>query len=89
MISILIDPDFLKKIVKIANPIAASAAATTRTKSAKIWPNKSSKIYEKPMKFIFAAKSISSIDIRIIIIFFLFMKIPRKPIEKTIEDNIK
>ena len=30
----------------------------------------------------FAERSISSIDIKIVIIFFLFTKIPRKPIEK-------
>ena len=36
IVSILIDPDFLKKIVKIAKPIAASAAATTNTNKVKI-----------------------------------------------------
>ena len=85
----LIDPDFLKKIVNMARPIAASAAATTRINKANICPNKSSRVFENPIKFIFVAKSISSIDIKIDIIFFLFMKIPRKPIENIIEDKIR
>ena len=89
IVSILIDPDFLKKIVNIAKPIAASAAATTNTNKAKIWPKRSSNVLEKPTKFIFVAKSISSIDISIEIIFFRFTNIPRKPIENVIEDSIR
>ena len=89
IVSMLIDPDFLKNIVKIARPIAASAAATTKINNANICPNKSSKVFENPTKFIFVAKSISSIDIKIDIMFFLFIKIPRKPIENIIEDKIK
>ena len=89
IVSILIDPDFLKKIVNMARPMAASAAATTRINKANICPNKSSRVFENPTKFIFVAKSISSIDIKIDIIFFLFMKIPRKPIENIIEDKIR
>ncbi|GIR26523.1 MAG: hypothetical protein CM15mP40_11310 [Alphaproteobacteria bacterium] len=89
IVSMLIDPDFLKNIVNIARPIAASAAATTKINKANICPNKSSRVFENPTKFIFVAKSISSIDIKIDIIFFLFIKIPRKPIENIIEDKIK
>ncbi len=89
IVSILIDPAFLKKIVNIARPIAASAAATTRTNKAKIWPNKSFKVLENPTKFIFVARSINSIDINIEIIFFLLIKIPRNPIEKIIDDKIR
>ena len=89
IMSILIDPDFLKKIVNIARPIAASAAATTKINNANIWPNKSSSVFENPTKFILVARSISSIDIKIEIIFFLFTNIPRKPIENIIEDKIK
>ena len=89
ILSMLIDPDFLKNIVKIARPIAASAAATTKTNKANICPNKSSIVFEKPTKFILVANSINSIDIKIDIIFFLFIKIPRKPIEKIIEDKIR
>ena len=73
----------------MANPIAASAAATTRTNKANIWPYKSSRTLEKPTKFIFAANSISSMDIKMEMIFFLFMKIPKNPIEKIIEERTK
>ena len=89
ILSMLIDPDFLKNIVKIARPIAASAAATTKINNANICPNKSSSVFENPTKFILVAKSISSIDIKIDIMFFLLIKIPRKPIENIIEDKIK
>ena len=89
ILSILIEPDFLKKIIKIASPIAASAAATRRIKSEKIWPERSSKVYENPTKLIFADNNINSIDIKIVIIFFLFMKIPKKPIEKTIDERTR
>ena len=41
IISTLMEPDFLKKIVNIAKPIAASAAATTKTKREKICPYRS------------------------------------------------
>ena len=89
ILSMLIDPDFLKNIVNIARPIAASAAATTKINNANICPNKSSNVFENPTKFILVAKSINSIDIKIDIMFFLFIKIPRKPIENNIEDKIK
>ena len=89
IVSMLIDPDFLKNIVNIARPIAASAAATTKINKANICPNKSSSVFENPIKLIFVANSISSIDIKIDIIFFLFIKMPRKPIENIIEDRIK
>ena len=89
ILSILMDPDFLKKIIKIARPIAASAAATKRIKSEKIWPERSSRVYENPIKLIFDDNNINSIDIRIVIMFFLFIKIPKKPIEKTKEDKTR
>ena len=87
--STLIELDFLKKIVRIANPIAASAAATTKINKEKICPDKSPRRFEKPMKFILADSSINSIDIRIVIKFFLLTNIPKKPIEKTKEDNTR
>ena len=40
-------------------------------------------------KLIFTLKSISSIDIKIIITFFLFKKIPTIPIVKIIADRVK
>ena len=89
IVSILIDPDFLKNNVNIARPIAASAAATTSINKANICPNRSSNVFENPTKFILVANNINSIDIKIEIIFFLFIKIPRKPIEKIIEDKIR
>ena len=89
ILSMLIDPDFLKNIVKIAKPIAASAAATTKINNANICPNKSSSVFENPTKFILVANSINSIDIKIEIIFFLLMKIPRKPIENIFVDKIR
>jgi len=89
IISTLIEPDFLKKVVKIARPIAASAAATTSTKSAKICPNKSFNILEKTTKLMLAESNINSIDIRIVIIFFLLIKIPKKPMEKRMVDIIR
>tara|TARA_B100000029_G_C17521836_1_gene940208 strand:+ start:1012 stop:1332 length:321 start_codon:yes stop_codon:yes gene_type:complete len=89
ILSILIEPDFLKKIIRIASPIAASAAATKRIKSEKIWPERSSSVNENPTKLMFADNNINSIDIKIVIMFFLFIKIPKKPIEKTVEDKTR
>ena len=45
----------------------------------KIWPCISFKYDEKDTKFIFTAKSINSIDIKIVMTFFLFKKIPNTP----------
>jgi|TARA_B100000287_G_scaffold432602_1_gene492298 hypothetical protein len=89
ILSILIEVVFLKKIVKIAKPIAASAAATTKINKEKICPDRSFNKYEKPTKLILADKSISSIDIKMVIIFFLLIKIPKKPIAKTEVDRIR
>ena len=89
ILSILIEPDFLKKIIKIARPIAASAAATSKMKRENIWPDRSSSVYEKPTKFMLAERSMSSIDIKIVIIFLRLMKIPKKPIENTEEDKTR
>ena len=75
--------------MRIANPIAASAAATTKINKENICPDKSPRRFEKPMKFMLAERSINSIDIRIVIKFFLFIKIPKKPIEKTNVDNTR
>ena len=44
---------------------------------------------ENPIKFIFAESSINSIDISIIIRFFLLTKIPKKPTEKTNVESIR
>ena len=87
--STLIEFDFLKKIVRIAKPIAASAAATTRIKREKICPERSPRRLEKPIKLIFAERSINSIDIKIVIKFFRLTKIPKKPTEKTKEESTR
>lgn len=87
--STLIEFDFLKKIVRIANPIAASAAATTNINNEKICPDKSPRRFENPIKFILAESNINSIDISIVIKFFLLTKIPKKPTEKTNEDSTR
>jgi hypothetical protein len=65
-------------------PIAASAAATVKINIVKICPVRSCVKIEKETRFILTAKSISSIDIKIIITFFLFSKIPISPIIKII-----
>ena len=63
----------------MASPIAASAAATVRISIVNIWPTKSPEKIEKEIKFIFTAKRINSIDIKITITFFLFKNIPTTP----------
>jgi hypothetical protein len=69
--------------------MAASAAATVRTNNEIICPVRSPKKYEKETKLILTDKSIISIDIRIIITFFLFRKIPITPILKSRADKIR
>ena len=89
IVSTLIELDFLKNIVRIAKPIAASAAATTRINNENIWPDKSLRWLENPIKFIFAESNISSIDIKMVIRFFLLINIPKKPIEKIKDDKAR
>ena len=60
----------------IASPIAASAAATVKISIVNIWPTRSPEKIEKEIKFMFTAKRISSMDIKITITFFLFKNIP-------------
>ena len=45
--------------------------------------------YENAIKFILTPNKINSIDIKILITFFLFKKIPVTPNKKINEDNIK
>ena len=54
--------------------MAASAAATVKVSIAKICPDRSPEKLENAIKFIFTARRIISIDINIIITFFLFKK---------------
>lgn len=68
-------------MTNIAKPIADSAAATVKINNANICPKISSKKTENTIKLKFIASSINSIDINIIIIFFLFKNIPLSPIK--------
>ena len=73
----------------IAKPIAASAAATVKINSEKICPVRSPRKKEKDTKFMFTANKINSIDIRIIIIFFLLRNIPNTPIKNNKDEALK
>jgi hypothetical protein len=68
----------------MASPIAASAAATVSVSIAKICPEISLIYAEKAIKLIFTDNKMSSIDIKIIIKFFLFKNIPKTPKVKII-----
>jgi len=87
--SIKIEFRSLKKHTSIARPIAASAAATVKINIAKTCPTKSPRYDEKTTKLMFTDAKISSIDIRIIIIFFLLRKIPKTPITKSEAETIR
>src|SRR4051794_22520147 len=63
----------------MASPIAASAAATVRTNSAKTWPTISPRWVENATRLMFTASRMSSIDIRMTITFFRFRKMPSTP----------
>ena len=73
----------------IAKPIAASAAATVKINKVKTCPDKSFNYIENETKFILTANKISSILIKITIIFFPFKKIPTIPIVKIIAPKVK
>jgi hypothetical protein len=87
--SISIVPAFLLYITNIAKPIAASAAATVKTNKEIICPVRSPKKYEKETRLILTDRRMISIDINIIITFFLLRKIPITPMLKRSADNIK
>ena len=73
----------------IANPIAASAAATVKIKSVNTCPVRSPRKIENATKLILTANNINSILINITIIFFLLRKIPIIPIEKITAPRVK
>jgi hypothetical protein len=56
---------------------------------AKTCPTKSPRYDEKTTKLMFTDAKISSIDIRIIMIFFLLRKIPKTPITKREAETIR
>ena len=69
--------------------MAASAAATVKISMVKICPTISPEKIENDIKFIFTARSISSIDINITITFFRLRKIPMTPKKNIIAPNDK
>ena len=73
----------------IANPIAASAAATVKINRVKTCQAKSPRKIENATKFILTASNINSILIKITIIFFLLRNIPIIPIEKITAPKVK
>ena len=58
-----------------------SAAAIVNTKTGISWPNRSSKYTDEIKKLKFIANKISSIDIIIVKIFFLFKATPTIPVK--------
>jgi hypothetical protein len=73
-------PRLRKKVTRMASPTAASAAATVRTNMAMICPATSLRWVEKATKLMFTASRISSIDIRMMMTFLRFTKMPKTPI---------
>ena len=73
----------------IARPIAASAAATVNINNVNTWPDKSSKYIENDTRLILTANYISSMLIKITIIFFRFKKIPIIPMLKITAPKVK
>src|SRR3546814_13315139 len=73
----------------MARPMAASAAATVRTKSAKICPARSCRWVEKATRLMFTASSISSIDIRMMMTFLRFRKMTKITRVKRIEETVR
>ena len=69
--------------------MAISAAATVKTNIANTWPTISPRYTENATKFKFTPSKINSNDIRIAIILFLLMNIPKTPSVKRIEANIR
>src|SRR5690606_22445052 len=87
--STAMEPRLRKKMTRIASPIAASAAATVRIKSAKTWPARSPSSAEKATKLMFTASRISSTDIRMMMMFFLLRKIPNTPIVNRMAPTVR
>jgi hypothetical protein len=76
-------------MIKIARPIAISAAATVKINITKTCPTGELLKEENATKFKFTANSMISIVIRILIIDFLLYKTPKIPTEKSKLDKIK
>lgn len=76
-------------MTSIAKPIADSAAAILKIKMENTNPVASSKYSEIYIKFKLTESNNSSIDINIIIIFFLFKYNPQSPIRNKVNENNK
>src|ERR1051325_3042555 len=77
--STAIEPRLRKYTTSTASPIAASAAATVSTSSANTWPTMSPRNDENATRLMLTASRISSIDIRMTMMFLRLRKIPRIP----------
>src|SRR3974390_674993 len=73
----------------IANPIAASAAATVSTNIAKTWPTRSPSAAENATRFRLTASRISSIDIRMMMTFLRLRKMPKMPSTSRMADTTR
>src|ERR1700733_14075119 len=73
----------------MARPRAASPAATVRMNSAKTGPTRAWRNDENATKLMLTASRMSSIDIRMMITFFRFRKMPTTPIVKTMAATIR
>jgi hypothetical protein len=67
----------------MARPTAASAAATVSTNSANTCPARSPRKDEKATRLMFTDKRMSSIDIRRMMTFLRFTKMPNTPMVKS------
>jgi len=72
-------PRILKKTTRMASPTAASAAATVSTSMANICPVIVPEKTENAIRLRFTDRRISSIAIRMTMMFFRFTKIPTTP----------
>src|SRR5690606_19778034 len=87
--STAIEPRLRKKTTRMASPMAASAAATVSTKSAKTCPTRSPSAAEKATKLMFTASRINSIDIRMTMTFFLLRKMPNTPSVNSTAETVR
>src|SRR6185369_2032374 len=75
--STAIEPRRRKKMTRMARPIAASAAATVSTNIASTWPVRSPRAAENATRLRLTASRISSTDIRMMMTFLRFRKMPK------------
>ena len=73
----------------VTERVRAEAAATVRTNMAKIWPTRSFRAQEKATRLMLTASSMSSTDIRMMMTFFRFRKMPKMPIVNRIAATVR